>query len=105
MVVASPALKPAPCPAALAAKIAYYGPSFAPDILASAGISPADFEGPISARMLALGIAGDAATVVERCRGLVALGARHISFGPPLGPDPQAALEVLGREVLPALRG
>jgi 5,10-methylenetetrahydromethanopterin reductase len=29
---------------------------------------------------------------------------RHLSFGPPLGPDPLRAVELLGREVLPALR-
>ena len=101
---------------ALAAKIAYYGSSFAPALLADAGLSPADFE-PVKAAlargnqaaaielvtpaMLALGIAGDGAAVLERCRELVRLGARHISFGPPLGPDPLQAVEILGREVLP----
>ena len=105
---------------ALAAKIAYYGASFAPALLAEAGLSQADFE-PIQAAlargdeeggvrlvtagMLALGIAGDAAAVIERCRRLVELGARHISFGPPLGPDRLAAVETLGRQVLPALSG
>jgi 5,10-methylenetetrahydromethanopterin reductase len=53
--------------------------------------------------MLALGIAGDAATVVERCRGLIALGAEHLSFGPPLGDDPVAAVQLLGSAVLPHL--
>ena len=42
--------------------------------------------------------------VVRRCEGLLALGARHLSFGPPLGPDPVAAVRLLGREVLPPLR-
>jgi len=104
---------------ALAAKIAYYGASFAPSLLADAGLSARDFE-PIQAAlargdraaaielvtpaMLALGIAGDAGAVIDRCRVLVRLGATHISFGPPLGPDPLAAVEVLGRHVLPALR-
>jgi len=31
------------------------------------------------------------------------LGARHLSFGPPLGPDPVAAIRLLGDEVLPVL--
>ena len=104
---------------ALARKIAYYGASFAPALLADAGLAPAAFE-PIqralargddagavelvTPAMLDLGIAGDAAAVIERCRGLVGLGARHLSFGPPLGADPLAAVEVLGRQVLPALR-
>ncbi|MFP4312382.1 MAG: LLM class flavin-dependent oxidoreductase [Nitriliruptoraceae bacterium] len=104
---------------ALATKIAYYGPAFAPYLLARAGLAVADFA-PITAvlerdgldaaaehvtePMLRLGIAGDAAEVVDRCRWLVAQGARHLSFGPPLGPDPLRAVEVLGTEVLPALR-
>jgi hypothetical protein len=34
---------------------------------------------------------------------LMAAGARHISFGPPLGPNPEQAVAALGRKVLPAL--
>jgi 5,10-methylenetetrahydromethanopterin reductase len=54
--------------------------------------------------MLALGIAGDADAVTARCQGLVAAGATHLSFGPPLGPDPLAAVALLGDAVLPRLR-
>ncbi|MHB1594340.1 MAG: LLM class flavin-dependent oxidoreductase, partial [Streptosporangiaceae bacterium] len=104
----------------LADKLAYYGPSISAVQLADAGLSPADFVPAaaalesggqaaarrlISDRMLRLGIAGDAAAVLERCRGLVASGATHLSFGPPLGPDPVGAVGLLGRDVLPALRG
>jgi 5,10-methylenetetrahydromethanopterin reductase len=53
--------------------------------------------------MLALGVAGDAADVVSRCMSLRQLGAQHLSFGPPLGPDPVRAVRLLGAEVLPAL--
>jgi len=53
--------------------------------------------------MLRLGIAGGAEDVIERCRWLIDHGARHVSFGPPLGPDPLRAVEVLGARVLPAL--
>jgi len=104
----------------LAEKIAYYGASFAPYLLHRAGLSAADFE-PIQAalradgidgavdlvtdRMLALGIAGTPEQVVARSQGLIAMGARHVSFGPPLGPDVLGAVDSLGREVLPALRG
>jgi 5,10-methylenetetrahydromethanopterin reductase len=104
---------------ALAAKLAYYGPSFSPSMLAAAGLSPAEFvpaaaalerDGPAAARaliddrMLRLGMAGDAAAVTARCHELIAAGARHLSFGPPLGPDPLAAVTRLGREVLAPLR-
>ena len=54
--------------------------------------------------MLALGVAGDAADVLARCRALRRLGAKHLSFGPPLGPDPVAAIRLLGEAVLPRLR-
>ena len=53
--------------------------------------------------MLQLGIAGDAGEVVRRCRWLQEQGATHLSFGPPLGPDPVAAVTVLGEQVLPRL--
>jgi len=109
---------PAKARRALAEKIAYYGPSFAPYLLGRASITLEDF-GPIqeelargnqsraaelvTPRMLSLGIAGGVDEVIERCRGLIAAGAGHISFGPPLGPDPMRAVVALGREVLPAL--
>jgi 5,10-methylenetetrahydromethanopterin reductase len=48
-------------------------------------------------------VAGDAADVLARCRVLHGLGARHLSFGPPLGPDPVTAIRQLGDQVLPAL--
>src|SRR5256884_198345 len=107
---------PAAARAALAEKLAYYGPSIPAEVLAPAGLRPQDF-GPAAAlahggqaaagfiddRMLALGVAGDAADVLARCRALRRLGARHLSFGPPLGPDPAAAIRLLGEAVLPAL--
>jgi 5,10-methylenetetrahydromethanopterin reductase len=103
--------------AALAEKLAYYGASFAAPLLAGAGLRPADFAEAarlahsghpaaalIDDRMLSLGIAGDAAGVIARCRTLHAMGADHLSFGPPLGPDPVDAIGLLGERVLPALR-
>jgi 5,10-methylenetetrahydromethanopterin reductase len=105
--------------AELAAKLAYYGPSISARLLAEAGLRPEDFlpamraleeDGAAAAArlitddMLRLGIAGDADAVVARCQGLVAAGATHLSFGPPLGPDPLAAVALLGQAVLPRLR-
>lgn len=102
--------------AALAEKLAYYGPSISAPMLASAGLTPEDFAAAarlahngrsavalVDDRMLALGVAGSPADVVARCRGLYELGTRHFSFGPPLGPDPVAAIGLLGEQVLPAL--
>jgi 5,10-methylenetetrahydromethanopterin reductase len=115
--------------AALAEKLAYYGPSIPAAVLAGSGLRPQDFapaaelaqRGPgsrpgnrpgnrqsaaalIDDRMLSLGVAGDAADVLARCRALVRLGASHLSFGPPLGPDPVTAVRLLGEQVLPALQ-
>jgi 5,10-methylenetetrahydromethanopterin reductase len=107
--------------AALAEKLAYYGPSIPAAVLAETGLRPQDFapaarlahDGPhnrhraaalIDDRMLSLGVAGDVADVLARCRALTRLGARHLSFGPPLGPDPVAAVRLLGEQVLPILQ-
>jgi 5,10-methylenetetrahydromethanopterin reductase len=105
--------------APLAEKLAYYGPSISAAQLADSGLSPESFRPAAEAlergevararelvtpQMLRLGVFGSAAIIVERCRGLLAAGATHLSFGPPLGPDPVTAVVRLGREVLPALR-
>jgi 5,10-methylenetetrahydromethanopterin reductase len=107
---------PAAARTALAEKLAYYGPSISGPVLASAGLRPQDFAAAASLahagraaaqliddRMLALGVAGDAGDVLRRCEALCRLGARHLSFGPPLGPDPVAAIRLLGSQVLPVL--
>ncbi|KQM83054.1 LLM class flavin-dependent oxidoreductase [Agromyces sp. Leaf222] len=104
---------------ALALKLAYYGGAFSPYLLSRAGLAPEDFAeseaalragdeaaavAAITPAMLRLGISGNPQSVVDRCDEVMALGASHLSFGPPLGPDPVAAIELLGREVLPQLR-
>jgi 5,10-methylenetetrahydromethanopterin reductase len=107
---------PAAARTALAEKLAYYGPSISGPMLASAGLTPEDFAaaaslahagraaaGLIDDRMLSLGVAGDVGDVLLRCEALRGMGARHLSFGPPLGPDPVTAIGLLGSQVLPAL--
>ena len=104
---------------ALAAKIAYYGASFAPDVLGGVSLTLDDFRliqkamsnrdieqatDLVTPAMLSLGVAGGVDEVVESCAGLVAAGARHISFGPPLGPDPEQAVIALGAKVIPELK-
>ncbi len=103
--------------AMLADKIAYYGHAMSPMLLAQLGLSQADFE-PIrhlyhvvgdrerarqlvTPQMLRVGIAGTAETLIERLEGLAAFGVRHFSFGPPLGPDIEAAIEAIGRQIIP----
>jgi len=73
-------------------------------VLARSGLRPSDFGGgDVTPAMLGLGVAGGGEEVTAACAELIRDGARHISFGPPLGPDPEAALKVLAAKVLPAL--
>ena len=103
---------------ALASKIAYYGASFSPDLLAGVSLrlddfkliqqamSNGDVEGAtdlVNPAMLSLGVAGGVDEVLEACASLVAAGASHISFWPPLGPDPEQAVIALGDKVIPVL--
>jgi 5,10-methylenetetrahydromethanopterin reductase len=106
--------------APLREKVAYYGHAFSAEILGRLGLTHADFgeidrigqaEGDlarasslVTPQMLQVGIAGTAADLIPRLQGLVAMGANHLSFGPPLGPDPLEAIAILGREVLPSIR-
>jgi 5,10-methylenetetrahydromethanopterin reductase len=105
---------------ALAEKIAYYGYALSPLILERLGLTREDFA-PIAQammaerdpekacalvdeRMLQIGVVGRPEDVIARLEPLVEAGAQHLSFGPPLGPDPLAAVELLGRHVLPHFR-
>ncbi|MFI5893489.1 LLM class flavin-dependent oxidoreductase [Actinoplanes sp. NPDC051513] len=104
--------------ARLAAKIAAYSGSLAPDTLAAAGLDVERFRhvqslvtaGDLAAAtaavdddMLRLGIAGDVHDVIDRCLELKASGVRHLSFGQPLGGSLTEAVALLGRHVLPHL--
>jgi 5,10-methylenetetrahydromethanopterin reductase len=106
---------------ALAEKIAYYGHALGPLILERLGLTRKDFApiaravtvernlyrggAMVDERMLRIGVAGPPTALIARLRPLVEAGMDHVSFGPPLGPDPLRAVELLGGEVLPALRG
>jgi 5,10-methylenetetrahydromethanopterin reductase len=105
---------------ALRDKIAYYGHALSPLILQELGVERSEFEpiqsaimierdlpgarAMVTQAMLRIGVVGTSSDLIPRLEGLVAMGARHLSFGPPLGPDPLAAIELLGREVLPRFR-
>jgi 5,10-methylenetetrahydromethanopterin reductase len=103
--------------AVLREKIAYYGHAMSTTILQQLGLTRADFaeieravmaendlaraQALVTDAMLKIGIVGTASDMIPRLENLVDLGVRHLSFGPPLGPDPLAAIEMLGRDVLP----
>ena len=99
----------------LSQKIAYYGQAMNPALLRDLGLTNDDFS-PITQAliverdepkamemvtdaMLKVGIVGDSAEIISRLEPLVANGMDHLSFGPPLGPDLDEALDILG-EVL-----
>ncbi len=102
---------------ALKEKIAYYGHAMSETILSQLGLRHSDFAeieqavmhnhdlkraiSLVTEPMMQIGIAGDAHDLILRIESLIHMGATHISFGPPLGPDITTAIETLGREVLP----
>ena len=58
----------------------------------------------VTEEMLAVGVVGGPVDLIRRIEKLAGLGLQHISLGPPLGPDLLAAVEVIGREVIPYFR-
>jgi 5,10-methylenetetrahydromethanopterin reductase len=105
--------------AALRYLVAYYGPSLRAETLAPIGLTPEAFAPVRSAwqagqmeramelltpPMFRLAIYGDPDEMVERLRWLIANGVTQINIGPPLGPDPEAALRLTGEQVLGRLR-
>jgi len=100
-------------------KIAYYGHALSPLIWDRLGLTADDFRpieqalmrerdvlkarSLVTDQMLRIGIVGTPDDLVARLDALVATGVRHISFGPPLGPDPVSSVAAIGREVIPRL--
>ncbi|MBI5669311.1 MAG: LLM class flavin-dependent oxidoreductase [Chloroflexi bacterium] len=105
---------------ALKEKVAYYGHALSALILEQLGLTHIDFEAIqqavmvendvakakslVTPAMLRIGIAGTTHDLIARLESLVELGVKHISLGPPLGPDPAAAVAAIGRDVIPYFR-
>jgi 5,10-methylenetetrahydromethanopterin reductase len=105
---------------ALAEKVAYYGHTLGPLILERLGLTYEDFApiehaamaendmekacSLVDERMLQIGVVGRPEDLIARLEPLVEAGARHLSFGPPLGPDPKAAIHLLGEHIIPHFR-
>ena len=98
--------------------IASYGWSLRDEMLGSIGLTQSDMapmgerwtsgdhdgaEAMVEGSMFDLAIAGTVDDVLPRLIGLVAQGVTQINVGPPLGPDPRRAIELLGTHVLPRL--
>lgn len=98
-------------------KVAYYGHALSPLILSQVGLQQSDFEtiehtimverdtekakSMVTDQMLQIGIAGTVEDVRHRIEHLVELGVRHLSFGPPLGPDLAHAISLIGDHIIP----
>ncbi len=98
-------------------KIAYYGHAFSETILNQVGLTHTDFEpiqqavmtennlakakAMITPPMLQFGISGTSTELIQRIEKLADVGVQHISFGPPIGPDIDEAINTIGRKVIP----
>ncbi|MEZ4667014.1 MAG: LLM class flavin-dependent oxidoreductase [Anaerolineae bacterium] len=105
---------------ALKEKIAYYGHAMSATILNELGLIHADFavieqqamrennleaaKSLVTDQMLQIGIAGTASDLINRIETLVSMGVRHISFGPPLGPNIEEAIRAIGQNIIPHFR-
>jgi len=98
--------------------VTFYGPHLAPEMIGKVGLSPKDFDlirDAISDRdytkarslmtdeMAKLAIYGTPDDCIERIEKLTEKGLKHVRFGPPLGPSPENAIKLIGREIIPHL--
>ena len=99
--------------------VSYFGPYLEEEALACIGLTRADFA-PLKARielgdyagarqlvtpeMLRLGIVGTPKEVIRQIEQLGAAGIDEVGLGGSLGPDAGAAIDLLGREVIPYFR-
>jgi len=104
---------------ALRGLVSFYGPHLAPGMIGKIGLTTEDFD-PIrealSARdyrkarslmtdeMAELAIHGTPEDCVERIDRLIGRGLTHVRFGPPLGPDPEETIRLIGEEIIPHFR-
>lgn len=102
-------------------KVAYYGHALSPTIYEALGVPQSEFreierlvmvekdmtaaKKQVTDDMLKIGIAGTAEDLIARIETLVDMGVKHLSFGPPLGPNRLDAIEQIGAKVIPYFRG
>jgi len=99
--------------------VSFYGPHLAPEMIAKVGLRTEDFD-PIrkalSARdqerasslvtdeMARIAIYGTPDDCIERIEALIGRGLTHVRFGPPLGPDPEETIRLVGERIIPYFR-
>ncbi len=99
--------------------VAYFGPYLEEAALQTIGLSQADFAplkeliarkedeaaaAAVSEAMLRLAIVGNPNDVIERLEMLQTEGVSQANLGGPLGPDPAAAIRLMGERVIPHFR-
>jgi 5,10-methylenetetrahydromethanopterin reductase len=99
--------------------IAYFGPHLEDHALAEIGLGRGDFAplkalvdtgdldaaaAAVTEPMLRLAIVGTPDEVIQRIEGLAQSGITHVNLGGPLGPDPEEAIRLVGRCVIPHFR-
>lgn len=104
---------------ALRELVAYYGPHLAPEMIEEAGLKPEDFDpirealsrrefdlakSLVTDEMARLAIYGTPDDCIGRIEELRRKGLRHVRFGPPLGPDPEETIRLIGEKIIPSFR-
>jgi len=99
--------------------VAYFAPYFLDEQLAPIGLRREDFEpvrdavlacdydraaAAVTDDMLRLAIVGTPSDAVAAIEGLADAGVTQVCIGGPLGPDPAAAVRLIGERVIPAFR-
>lgn len=99
--------------------VAYFGPYLEEAALNTVGLSVADMRplgelveagdyeaarNGVTPEMIKLGITGTPADVIEQVEQLAEIGIDEVSLGGPLGPDPEKAIELIGKHVIPHFR-
>lgn len=96
--------------------VTFYGPHLAPEMIGKVGLTSEDFDPireAISRRdyagarslmndeMAQIAVHGTPDECVERVGRLAKQGLTHVRFGPPLGPDPEKSIRLIGEEIIP----
>ena len=96
--------------------VSYFGPYLEAPALAAIGLTPKDFQplgrlvdagryeeaaSLVSDQMTDLAIRGTPDDVIRRIETIADMGITQISLGGPLGPDPDAAIRLMGERVIP----
>ena len=99
--------------------VTFYGPHLAAEMIAKVGLSTEDFDpiryaisernytkarGLMTDNMAELAVHGTPDDCIERISKLKDKGLPHIRFGPPLGPSPENAIKLIGRDIIPYLK-